>query len=1560
MIRKSLKYLGTFLLVFLIVLLLLIVWLLGTNTGAKILFNQILPLVGVKADAIEGSVWNGLKTGDFTFTSPSIEVHAKDVYIDAKWSELWDKRAYINAIEVGDLQVKLLPTEQRQTSGDAPFSLPKLPVDIDVDKLKLGKFTLIQADGSQLPIGLGNLELSGVQWNGKNAAINLNSLEITHDYSTTLLDGYLKLLDMNNSDIPLDLVLNTHNNTGNTLSPLCLSPSIKAAIEAKKDNIECHLDLGLKANGTLKNLALALKGSADEVDLSADGRVNLFAPLILEQLKATFEIAEGLHVKTDVHSEMVDDKVQHLTADVSVDGADLQKIMPNSKVAATAHFETKATGFEQWQTVLLQAQLAEGSRWNSQPAQGTVDIALDLNQMFTPAAVADGAEQTEQMQGWALEDLQLEKANINLTIGKNSIITDGRLGQANDVFTVKANLPELSQLYPNVGEAAQVEARLKGSLRHHQLEANGVYTPGKTQELGDAPIRFSLAGDSQLTHILQDLHWKGDLTRLTVKHANYELETDGNLQAEVITKPTLTWQAGEALIHLKQPNGKVTTIHHLASSQKEGNISSKGEVKDLAIENSTYDANWDFNKNPQMNAQLHLVRQGGEEPKPLQKNPFANLKDLTIDLKPTDTADVYTVVANGSGEKTVIDSKVILDLNKPLVLNDGIFDIQLSDGTLLKGHATIQNSSEQNGLIDIDLTTKHFDLGKWSFGATPPAILNGDIKGKINLSADNQLVNATINAQFDDTSRWNKQLLKGKVDLVVHQKETTADTTEHNNSKGFNPKLYWAEKANINLVIGKNHIITDGAFGKAGDVLTLDINAPIFEQIYPGLSGGAMAKGLLKGSIEQHALDVNASYVAKGVLSPKNPEYMTAKLIGDGGWKTLEQGKEGWSGKITTLGASYQGFALEQPQTLTLSVVPAGENGQPEWQVGQSTLKLTLPGNHYVDIQQLGSTGKNGEWTTKGEIKGFVIDKKFLDQLDKLLGQSESQSENQRGGIIVREKNPVKVSQLIFDADWDIGFKKSLQGHANIVRRSGDLVLPLKQPLPLGLNNLSLKATFNPTGGSNSTMKAQLLFDTNDKGNAKVTVETKFNGLTPNLKGGTQLKAVGSMKEIAWASVFTDDLLSLGGAVDFDVSLKSLANGQWHSSGYLNGRDLKIIEAENGIRLLNGTAKINFANNKVQIDQFYFPSVIRITPKEWRTRQWIEENPPAQNGSLSATGQWDIASSKGSIALLFDHYPIIQRADRFAMMSGNITIGANLPKIQLEGKLTADAGWASVDISDGVPAVDGDVIVLKPGQKVLQQEQSNSSENMEMNLTVDLGPRFYLVGLGLNSGLVGSLTLVQHHGKLTAEGQFRTRGGAIEAYGQRLQIARGDISFGGNITNPTLNIEAVRRGLDVEAGLRVIGTAKKPKITLVSYPEVSEVEKLSWLIMGRGPDSSGADLALLFSVGSSLLGGEEPFYRQIGIDEIGVRGGTVGEANNILPKRTVADSTAYNGYDESNQLFYATKKFGDAWTVSVEQALTGSGTVVRGSYKLLKHLTANVKAGTINGLELLYKRVFKD
>jgi translocation and assembly module TamB len=160
--------------------------------------------------------------------------------------------------------------------------------------------------------------------------------------------------------------------------------------------------------------------------------------------------------------------------------------------------------------------------------------------------------------------------------------------------------------------------------------------------------------------------------------------------------------------------------------------------------------------------------------------------------------------------------------------------------------------------------------------------------------------------------------------------------------------------------------------------------------------------------------------------------------------------------------------------------------------------------------------------------------------------------------------------------------------------------------------------------------------------------------------------------------------------------------------------------------------------------------------------------------------------------------------------------------------------------------------------------------------------------------------------------------------------------------------------------VRVAGTAKRPRIDLVSYPAVSDVQKLSWLLLGRGPDDSGGDAALLFSVGTSFLTDGEPFYRKFGLDDVAMQSGTLGSTGSILPVETVVRGLDTGTSDIERRFVTASKNLSKGFTISVQQALSDTGTVGRLSYRLARGLSVDLSVGTVNGIALIYRTIFRD
>ncbi len=195
-------------------------------------------------------------------------------------------------------------------------------------------------------------------------------------------------------------------------------------------------------------------------------------------------------------------------------------------------------------------------------------------------------------------------------------------------------------------------------------------------------------------------------------------------------------------------------------------------------------------------------------------------------------------------------------------------------------------------------------------------------------------------------------------------------------------------------------------------------------------------------------------------------------------------------------------------------------------------------------------------------------------------------------------------------------------------------------------------------------------------------------------------------------------------------------------------------------------------------------------------------------------------------------------------------------------------------------------------------------------------------------------------------GTVTVKDGVYAAYGQRLVIDRGGITFTGPIENPRLDLRAMRaqspaaRADDVKVGVTITGTAQDPRIRLYSEPSMSETEKLSWLLLGRAPSGlDGADIGLLQTAAVALLSGEsggpsESLVQRLGLDELSVRqtDGTVRETVVNLGKQL--SERWYLGYERNLN------------------ATTGNWQLI---YRAAQRFTLRAQAGDDNALDLIWQ-----
>ncbi|WP_457425889.1 translocation/assembly module TamB domain-containing protein [Roseateles sp. P5_E7] len=333
----------------------------------------------------------------------------------------------------------------------------------------------------------------------------------------------------------------------------------------------------------------------------------------------------------------------------------------------------------------------------------------------------------------------------------------------------------------------------------------------------------------------------------------------------------------------------------------------------------------------------------------------------------------------------------------------------------------------------------------------------------------------------------------------------------------------------------------------------------------------------------------------------------------------------------------------------------------------------------------------------------------------------------------------------------------------------------------------------------------------------------------------------------------------------------------------------------------------------------------------------------AGDGWLRASGRAELGAKPAAhVEIKADKLRVLSRVDRRIVASGEATLDLDDKGLQLAGKLRADEGLFDFTRGDA-PTLADDVTVVRSSRNTgpVAPPAPKAARSTQVNVALDFGRDFKVRGRGLATTLRGQLQITQKSdGPLRVTGKLDADGGQYAAYGQKLEIERGDITFTGSLDNPSLDLLAVRPNLDVRVGVYVGGTALAPRISLYSEPEMSDTDKLSWLLLGREPDSLGrTDTALLQRAALALLSGEGEgatgkALRQLGLDEL---------------------SLSQSDGDTRSTIVRLGKQISRRWYVGYERSLnatTGSWQLI---YRVAQRFTLRAQSGDDNALDLIWQ-----
>ena len=215
------------------------------------------------------------------------------------------------------------------------------------------------------------------------------------------------------------------------------------------------------------------------------------------------------------------------------------------------------------------------------------------------------------------------------------------------------------------------------------------------------------------------------------------------------------------------------------------------------------------------------------------------------------------------------------------------------------------------------------------------------------------------------------------------------------------------------------------------------------------------------------------------------------------------------------------------------------------------------------------------------------------------------------------------------------------------------------------------------------------------------------------------------------------------------------------------------------------------------------------------------------SGELSGQASWasepevDVRLTGQRLPFQYDPYANVE-------LEPDLTIAFGPNGLNISGELDVPRG--AIEITElpaqAVSVSDDEVIV-----GAQQEESPPLSLNMSVKVVVG-EDEVTFNGFEVMGNLKGTIRIGND---MDTRGSLKLIDGRYEAYGQELELRRARLIFTGPLTQPYLDIEAIRRVGSVIAGIRLTGPVSAPQTQVFAEPDMPQSDALSYLILGKSP-----------------------------------------------------------------------------------------------------------------------------
>jgi len=504
-------------------------------------------------------------------------------------------------------------------------------------------------------------------------------------------------------------------------------------------------------------------------------------------------------------------------------------------------------------------------------------------------------------------------------------------------------------------------------------------------------------------------------------------------------------------------------------------------------------------------------------------------------------------------------------------------------------------------------------------------------------------------------------------------------------------------------------------------------------------------------------------------------------------------------------------------------------------------------------------------------------------------------------------------------AHIDVRAAEKMDAEVVFERHDGDLHITSPEGTQqMGLSELRLAVTAHD-GQWNFTpvLRGRSIGEVSGRVKVQSTPERRWPQAEAPIEGVVVL----SVADVGIWSAWVPPGWRLGGSVRGMAEVAGTFGAPQYN-GNVTARGLALRNLLQGMNYSDGDVSIQLKGETAQIERFTLKG---------------------GDGRLVITGGATFGKSpQARFKVSAERFRLLGRVDRLVSTSGSADIDLQAERGKVSGRFVLDEMLYDASRRDA-PSLDEDVVVRRAGEPQFQAADTNAGKPryaLDVAVEIDMGQKAVFRGWGLDTGLRGQLNLRSPNNRVEVLGTINAVNGKFASYGQKLDIERGIVSFSGALGNPRLDVLALRPNLDaVRVGVTISGPLQEMRIRLYSDPDMSENDKLAWLMLGRAPDSLGRnEVALLQRAAVALLSGDgeaptDALMKSLGITDLSLRTGDSEVRETVIGIGKQLSARWYVGYERG------------------VNATTGTWQLI---YRAAQRYTLRMQSGLENALDVIW------